>query len=88
MTTIMNQVTCSLYNMKTGEIKWMDHLVSTKHFEVCLNDKDKTAIIFFGMIFSAYSNKCENCKLKIKKTLDFWQSYFATRLPKENYNVL
>ena len=33
MTTIMNQVTCSLCNMKTNELKGKEHLVSINHLE-------------------------------------------------------
>ena len=79
----MNQVTCSLCNTEIDEIKWMDHLVSTNHLVFCKNEKDKIPIKFFEVIFSAYSNESETSNLKIKKTLDFWQSYFATKLPKE-----
>ena len=35
MTTIMNQVTCSLCNIETDEKIGMDHLVCTNHLEFC-----------------------------------------------------
>ena len=57
MTTIMNQVTCSMCNTKTNETKWLDHIVSTNHLELCKNDKDKFAIKFFEMIFNTISKK-------------------------------
>ena len=59
MTTIMNQVLCSLCNKKFDELKWMDHLVSMNLSELCKYDKDKNAIKFFERKFSAYSNKSE-----------------------------
>ena len=62
--------------------------VSTNHIHLCKKDKKKIAIKFFEMIFNTSSQKCEVCKLKIKKTLGFWQSYFATKLPKENIDIL
>ena len=43
MTTIMNQVTCSLCNMKTDELQGKDHLVSTNHQPLGKNTTDKTA---------------------------------------------
>ena len=66
----------------------MDHLVSTNQLEVRQNDKNKIAIKFFTMIFDTIFNKSEIYKLKIGKTQDFWQSYFATKLPKEKFNIL
>ena len=82
MTTIMNQVTCSLCNIKMDELEWMYHIVSENHLQLCENDKERSAIKFFEMIFDTYSKQSEIYNLKIKKTLDFWQSYFATKLPK------
>ena len=74
-------------NTKTNETKWMDHIVSTNHLELCKYDKDKFAIKFFGMIFNTiFKNEIYN--LKSKKTLDFWRSYFATKLPQENFDLL
>ena len=57
MITILNQVTGSLCNTKTDEIKWMDHLVSTKHLEVCKNVEKKIAIGFSEMISNACPKK-------------------------------
>ena len=88
MTTIMNQVTYSLCNTKMDELEWMYHIVSENHLQLCENDKEKIAIKFFEMIFDTYSKQSELYNLKIKKTLDFWQSYFATKLPKEKFNLL
>ena len=33
MTTIMNQVTCSLCDIKIDESKWNEHIFSTKHLQ-------------------------------------------------------
>ena len=78
MTTIMNQVTCSLCNMKTDELKWkeQDHLVSTNHLELCKNAKKKIAINFFEMMYDACPKKNKIKNLKIEETHDFWQLYF------------
>ena len=88
MTTITNQVTCSLCNIKVDELEWMYHIVSENHLQLCENDKEKITLKFFEMIFDTFSKKSEIYNLKIKKTLDFWQSYFATKLPKEKFNLL
>ena len=88
MTTIMNQVTCSLCNMRIGDLQLMKQLVSPNHLELCKYDTEKIAIKLFEMIFSTFSNKIEKYNLKIKKTLDFWQSYFATKLQKEKVFIL
>ena len=85
MTTIMNQVSCSLCNMKIDELKWKEHLVSTNHLQLCKENKDKIAIKFFEMIFNACAKKNKIYNLKIEKTHDFQQSYFSTKLPKENF---
>ena len=41
MTTIMNQVTCSLGNIKMDELEWMYHIVSENHLQLCEIDKEK-----------------------------------------------
>ena len=84
MTTILNQVTCSLCNMKIDEIKRKEHLVSTNHLNLCKNNKDKIAIKFFEMIFNACAKKNRIYNLKNEKSHDFWQLHFSTKLPKEN----
>ena len=88
MTTIMNQVTSSLCNIKTDEVKWKEHLVSTNHLQLCKNNKDKIAIKFFEMIFNACPKNSEIINLKNQKTHDYRQSHFATKLPKEKFNIL
>ena len=35
MTTIMNQVTCSLCDIKMDELEWMYHIVSENHLQLC-----------------------------------------------------
>ena len=52
MTTIMNQATCSLCNMKIDELKWNEHLVSTNHLQLCKDNKNKIAIKFFEMMLT------------------------------------
>ena len=88
MTTMLNQVTCSLRNIKNDELKWKEHLVSTNHLQLCRNDKDKIAIKFFEMIFNACPKKNKVYKLKIEKSHGFWQSHFAMKLPKEKFDFL
>ena len=84
----MNQVTCSLCNIKIEEIQWKEHLVSTKHLEPCKNAKKKNAIIFFEMMYDACPKKNEIYNLKTENTHDFWQLDFSTKLPKEKFNTL
>ena len=88
MTNIMNEITCSLCTLRNDEVKWIEHLVSTNHSQLCENKKDKIALKFFEMIFSTYSKIGDLYKLKTGKTHDFWQSYFPTKLPKKNFVIL
>ena len=83
MTTIMNEVTCSLCIMKIYELKWKEHLVSTNHLELCKNAKNEIAIKFSEMMFNTCPKKNKIYNLKSEKTHDFWQFYFSTKLPKE-----
>ena len=57
MTTIINQVTCSLCSMKIDDMKWKEHLVSTNHLQFCKDTKDKIAIKFFEIYFNASPKK-------------------------------
>ena len=66
----------------------MDHIISTNRLDLCKYDKDKFAIKFFKMIFNAICNKCETYNLQSKKTLDFWRSYFATKLAIEKFDLV
>ena len=75
MTTIKNQVACSLCIIKTVELKRMYHLFPANHLKLCKNDKEKIAIKLFEMNFHTYCKKSEVYSLKIKKTL-FSGSYF------------
>ena len=43
MTTIMNQVTRWLCNIKSVETKWNEHLVSTIVLKFCKTDNDRIA---------------------------------------------
>ena len=84
MTTIMNQVTCSSCTLKTDELKWNEHVVSTNHSQLFENKEDKIAIKFFEMIFSTYSKISEIYNLKPGKTHDFWQNILQQSYQKEN----
>ena len=57
MAALTNQVTCSLCNIKTDELQWKNHLISSDHLTRCKNNKDKIAIKFFEMIFSSCLKK-------------------------------
>ena len=85
MTSILNQVTCSLCNMKIDELKWKEHLVSTNHLQLCKENKNKIAIKFFEMIFIACPRKNKKYKLKIEKTHDFWQFFFQQNYQKKSF---
>ena len=39
MTTTTSHVTCSLCIIKSDELNWPYHLVSTNHLQLCENDK-------------------------------------------------
>ena len=88
MTTIMNQVTCSLCKMKIDELKWKEQLVSTNHLQLCKNPKHKNAIKFFEMMFNACPRKNKIFNLKIEKIHDFWKLFFTIKLPKEKFTIL
>ena len=79
MTSKTNQLSCSLCNIKTDELEWAYHLVSTNHLQLCENDKDKIAIKFFEMIFETYSKKNEIYNLKKKHTI------FGNLILQQNY---
>ena len=88
MTTIMNQVTCSLCDIKTDEFKWNEHLVSTKHLKRCKEEKSIIITKFFEISFNTYHERKATYNLKDEKTLDVWQPYFETQLPKEKFKIL
>ena len=82
MTTLMNQVKIALYNMKTGESKRNEHLVSINQSEFCKYVNDKIAIKFSEIISNACPEKSKIKNIKSEKTHDFWQLHFSTKLPK------
>ena len=84
MTTVMNQVTCSLCNIKIDELEGMYHLVSTNHLQLCTNDKDKFAIKFFETLFNTYSKKSGIYNLKIEKHLISGNHISQQNYPKKN----
>ena len=88
MTTIMNQITCWLYDIKIDGTKWGEHLVSAKHLRLCKEYKDEIPIRFFELIFSLYHNRSDIYNLKKEQAFDFWQPYFATKLLKEKFDIL
>ena len=47
----MNQVTCSLCNIKIDEIKRKEHLVSTNHLKHCSNVPDNICNKVFQNVF-------------------------------------
>ena len=67
MTTIRNQVTCSLCNMKTDELKWQEQLVSTNPLRLCKKAKIQIAIKFFEMMCNTNPEKSKITNLKIEK---------------------
>ena len=88
MTTFMNQVTCSLCNIKTDELQWKNHLISTDHLNHCKKIKDKIAIKFLETIFNACLKQSKIYDLENEKTHNFWQLYCSTKLPKEKFNII
>ena len=73
MTTILNQVTCSVCNMKIDDIKRKEQLISTNHLNLSENTNDKIAKKLFELIFNACPKKNKINILKIAKTCDFWK---------------
>ena len=65
MTSIMIQVTCSLCNMKTDDIKWKQHVVSTLFLQLCKTPKKKLQKSFFEMSYNACPKKSK--KMKVTK---------------------
>ena len=59
MTTIKYQLTCSLCNTKTDELKRNEHLVATNHLHPYKSTKDEIAKNFFEMIFDACPKKSQ-----------------------------
>ena len=88
MTTIMNQVTCSLCYIKIDEINWNDHLMSTKHLQNCKENKEVIIAKFFNIIFKTYHYRKDLYNMEDEYILDFWESYFETKLPKEKYDII
>ena len=88
MTSIMNQVTCSLCGIKVDEKKRGEHLVSIEQLKVCKEQKSIILDNFFELISDTYQNRKDIYNLKNEKALNFWESYFATKLPKEKFDVL
>ena len=88
MSTLMSQVTCSLCNMKINELKWNEHIVSSKHLEKCKENHNELTTKFFKMFFDIGPQREEIFNLKNEKTHDFWQSYFSPKLPKEKFDGL
>ena len=87
MSTITNQVTCSLCNIKIDEINWNDHLMSTEHLQNC-KKKDGIIANFFDIIFKTYHNRKYLYNLEDEYIFDFWESYFETKTPKEKYDTI
>ena len=84
----MSQLTCSLCDIKVDELQWKEHLISTNDLQLCKEYKCETAIRFFELIFSSYHNRKYIYSLKDERTFNFWQQYFATKLPKEKFLIL
>ena len=88
MTTILNQVICSLCDIKTDELQWNNHLISSDPLTRCKIVKDKIAKKFFEKVFSACLVKSKMYNLENEKTHNFWQLRFSTKLPKEKFNII
>ena len=82
MTTIMNQVTCSLCVIKVDEKKWGDHLASIEHLKVCKEEKSGILVSFFELILDTCHNREDIFNLKTDKASNLCKSFFATKLPK------
>ena len=87
MTTMMNQVTCSLCKIEVDDSEWTEYINSTNHLQNSKSYKDEVAVIFlFYFYHITYQSRSELDDLKIKKTYDFWEAYFSTKVPKEKFD--
>ena len=84
----MNQVTCSLCDIKIDELQLNNHLISTNHLPLGKRIKDKIEIKFFEKIFNACLKKSKIYNLANEKTHDFWLLCISTKLPKEKLNSI
>ena len=57
MTTIMNQVTCSLCNIKIDAIKCKEHTSSTDHSIICRKVDGEIAVKSFKKVVNANPKK-------------------------------
>ena len=73
MTALMSQVTCGLCRDKVDETKWKEHLISSKHLQICKDVDNSIAINFFNMIFEARPQKKKIFDLKNENSLNFWR---------------
>jgi len=77
-----------LCDIKLDESQWNEHLISTEHLQKCKEKKEGIVAPFFNIIFKTYHKRKDIYDLKDEHTLDFWQSYFETKVPKEKFDVL
>ena len=87
MTALMSQVTCGLCHDKVDETKRKEHLISTKHLQICKGVDNSIAKIFFEMIFEASPQTKKIFFLKFEKSLNFWHPYSLTNLPEEKFDM-
>ena len=88
MTSIMKQVTCSLCVVKIDEVNWNDHLMSTEHLQNCKENKEGIKVQFFNISFKTYHYRKDLYNLEDEDIVDFWKSYFETKIPKEKYDII
>ena len=74
--------------MKIDELKWDGHLISTERSQNCKEVKDGIVSKFFIIFLKTYHNRKDLYNLKDDHTVDFWQSYFETKVPKEKFNII
>ena len=74
--------------IKIDESHWSEHMISTEHLQRCKEVKAGTVAGFFNIIFKTYHNRKDIYNLKGEHTLDFWQSYFETKVPKEKFVII
>ena len=87
MTTLMKNVTCSFSKIKTDELQWKNHLVSTSDLKICKNIRQRIAIKFIELISNASFEEVKLNNLENEKTHDLWRIYFSTKLSKEKLNT-
>ena len=68
MTTIVNQVTCSLSNEKIGEPKWEEHIISTTNLKKSRDVNSEIVIKFSEVAIDSLKSRAAIYEIRNEKT--------------------